>query len=42
MAEEGSGLEDIVGSVELKAVPGFGFLPHEVVAVTDLLIQVEI
>ena len=42
MVEEGSGLENIGGSVELKAVPGFGFLPHEVVAVTDLLLQVKI
>ena len=25
---------------DLKAVPGFGFLPHHVVAVTNLLFQV--
>ena len=27
-------------SVELKAVPGFGFLPNDVVEITDLLFQV--
>ena len=37
MEEEGSGLS----SVELKAVPGFGFLPNDVVQITDLLFQVK-
>ena len=39
MGEEGSGLAESV-SVELKAVPGFGFLPNDVVQITDLLFQV--
>ena len=39
MEEEGSGLAESV-SVELKAVPGFGFLPTSVVEITNLLFQV--
>ena len=42
MTEEGSGLAELSGDpVELKAVPGFGFLPNHVVDVTNLLLQVK-
>ena len=42
MTEEGSGLAELSGDpVELKAVPGFGFLPNHVVDVTNLLFQVK-
>ena len=42
MSEEGSGLAELSGDpVELKAVPGFGFLPNHVVDVTNLLLQVK-
>ena len=42
MAEEGSGLAELAagGPVELKAVPGFGFLPNDVVDLTDQIFQV--
>ena len=39
MGEEGSGLAESV-PVELKAVPGFGFLPNDVVEITNILFQV--
>ena len=41
MAKEGSGLaESVAGPVELTAVPGFGFLPSDVVEFTNILFQV--
>ena len=42
MAEEGSGLGELAfgGPVELKAVPGFGFLPNDVVELTNQIFQV--
>ena len=42
MAEEGSGLaESVAVPVELTAVPGFGFLPNDVVDFTNILFQVK-
>ena len=42
MAEEGSGLAELAvgGPIELKAVPGFGFLPNDVVEMTNQIFQV--
>ena len=42
MTEKGSGLAELAGGgpIELKAVPGFGFLPNDVVEMTNQIFQV--